>query len=218
MRRVRFLNEQTGLFLLSLFIGFTLWSYITAGRTPAVEQSTTRLAAVIPAIAGEPAYGYTLLGIRVTPQTVTMVGDPKTVAQVGSVSTETVNISGATRDFVQEVAVVSPAGVRVAGRVRVAVQIVPAIAVTTVRGIRVQPPEVGDGLVVEIAPALVQIQIQGPVTLVNRLRAADFSARLDGQTAEEGQRRAQVRIQAPPQVEVLSIVPPSVTITVRKGG
>lgn len=218
MRRLRFLNEQTGLFLLSLFIGFTLWSYITAGRTPAVEQSTTRLAAVIPAIAGEPAYGYTLLGIRVTPQTVTVVGDPKTVVQVGSVSTETVNISGATRDFVQEVAVVSPAGVRVAGRVRVAVQIVPAIAVTTVRGIRVQPPEVGNGLVVEIEPALVQIQIQGPVTLVNRLRAADFSARLDGQTVEEGQRRAQVRIQAPPQVEVLSIVPPSVTITVRKGG
>ena len=218
MRRVRFLNEQTGLFLLSLFIGFTLWSYITAGRTPAVEQSATRLAAVIPALAGEPAYGYTLLGIRVTPQTVTMVGDPKTVAQVGSVSTETVNISGATRDFVQEVAVVSPAGVRVAGRVRVAVQIMPAIAVTTVRGIRVQPPEVGNGLVVHIEPALVQIQIQGPVTLVNRLRAADFSARLDGQTAEEGQRRAQVRIQAPPQVEVLSIVPPSVTITVRKGG
>jgi YbbR domain-containing protein len=218
MRRPRFLNEQTGLFLLSLFIGFTLWAYITAGRSPVVEQSTTRLAAVIPALAGEPAYGYTLLGIRVTPQTVTVVGDPKTVAQVGSVSTETVNISGATRDFVQEVAVVSPAGVRVAGRVRVAVQIVPAIAVTTVRGIRVQPPEVGTGLVVDIEPALVQIQIQGPVTLVNRLRAADFSARLDGQNTEEGRRRAQVRIQAPPQVEVLSIVPPSVTITVRKGG
>jgi len=218
MRRLRFPNEQTALFLLSLFIGFTLWSYITAGRTPAVEQSTTRLAAVLPAIAGEPAYGYTLLGIRVTPQTVAVAGDPKMVAQVSSVSTETVNISGATRDFVQEVSVVAPAGLRVQGRVRVAVQIAPAIAVTTVRGIRVQPPEVSSGLVVAIEPALVQIQIQGPVTLVNRLRAADFSARLDGQTGEEGRRRAQVRIQAPPQVEVLSIVPPSVTVTVRKGG
>jgi hypothetical protein len=82
----------------------------------------------------------------------------------------------------------------------------------------VQPPEVGGGLVVDIEPALVQIQIQGPVTLVNRLRAADFGARLDGVTAEEGRRRAQVRIQAPQQVEVLSIVPPSITVTVRKGG
>jgi YbbR domain-containing protein len=218
MRRLRFLNEQTALFLLSLFIGFTLWSYITAARTPAVEQSTTRLAAVLPAIAGEPAYGYTLLGIRVTPQTVPVAGDPKAVAQVPSVSTETVNISGATRDFVQEVAVVAPAGVSVAGRVRVAVQIVPAIAVTTVRGIRVQPPEAGSGLMVSIEPALVQIQIQGPVTLVNRLRAADFSARLDGQTGEEGRHRAQVRIQAPPQVEVLSIVPASVTVIVRRRG
>ncbi len=57
MRRLRFLNEQTALFLLSLLIGFTLWSYITAGRTATVEQCTTRLAAVLPAIAGEPAYG-----------------------------------------------------------------------------------------------------------------------------------------------------------------
>ncbi len=137
---------------------------------------------------------------------------------MASVSTETVNISGATRDFVQEVAVVAPAGVRASGRVRVAVQIVPAIAVTTVRGIRVQPPETGRGLTAAVEPALVQVQIQGPVTLVNRLRAADFTARLDGSFGAEGRHRAQVRIQAPPQVEVLSIVPPSVTVTVRRGG
>ena len=218
MRRLRFPNEQTALFLLSLFIGFTLWSYITAARNPRVEQSTTKLAAVLPAIAGEPAYGYTLLGIRVTPQTVAVAGDPKTLAQIQSVATETVNISGATRDFVQEVVVIAPGGVRTGGRVRVAVQIVPAIAVTTVRGIRVQPPEVSSGLIVDIEPALIQVQVQGPVTLVNRLRASDFSARLDGPVTEEGRRRAQVRIQAPPQVEVLSIVPAAVLIIVRKGG
>jgi YbbR domain-containing protein len=218
MRRLRFPNEHTALFLLSLFIGFTLWSYISAARNPRVEQSTSKLAAVLPAIAGEPAYGYTLLGIRVTPQTVPVAGDPKTLAQIQSVSTETVNISGATRDFVQEVSVVAPSGVRTGGRVRVAVQIVPAIAVTTVRGIRVEPPEVGSGLVVDIEPALVQVQVQGPVTLVNRLRASDFSARLDSPAVEEGRRRAQVRVQAPPQVEVLSIVPAAVVVIVRKGG
>lgn len=219
MRRLRFPNEQTALFLLSLFIGFTLWSYISAARNPRVEQSTSRLVAVLPAIAGEPAYGYTLLGIRITPQTVAVAGDPKTLTQIQSVATETVNISGATRDFVQEVAVAAPSGVRAApGRVRVAVQIVPAIAVTTVRGIRVQPPEVGTGLVVDIEPALVQVQVQGPVTLVNRLRASDFSARLDSPAVEEGRRRAQVRVQAPPQVEVLSITPAAVVIIVRKGG
>jgi len=218
MRRLPFPNEQTALFLLSLFIGFTLWSYVTAARNPRVEQSTSKLAAVLPAIAGEPAYGYTLLGIRVTPQTVAVSGDPKTLAQIQSVATETVNISGATRDFVQEVAVVAPGGVRTGGRVRVAVQITPAIAVTTVRGIRVQPPEVGAGLIIDIEPALIQVQVQGPVTLVNRLRASDFSARLDGATVEEGRRRAQVRVQAPPQVEVLSIVPAAVVIIVRRGG
>jgi YbbR domain-containing protein len=218
MRRFRFLNEQTALFLLSLLISFTLWSYVTVERRPRVEQSTSKEAAVLPVIAGEPAYGYSVLGIRVTPQTVTISGDPKTLGEIQSVWTETVNISGATRDFVQEVPVVAPSGARVRRRVRVAVQIAPAIAVTTVRGIRVRPPEVGPGLVVDIEPALVQVQVQGPVTLVNRLRAADFSARLDGTSLEEGRRRAQVRVQAPAQVEVLSIVPSAVIITVRRGG
>lgn len=218
MRRLRFPNEQTALFLLSLFIGFTLWSYVTAVRNPRVEQSITKSVAVLPAIAGEPAYGYTMLGIRVTPQVVAVAGDPKTLAQIQSVATETVNISGATRDFVQMVNVVSPAGVPVPRRVRVAVQIVPAIAVTTVRGIRVQPPEVGGGLVVSLEPAVVQVQVQGPVTLVNRLRASDFAARVDGAATEEGRSRAQVRVQAPPQIEVLSITPAAVVIVVRRGG
>ncbi len=218
MRMPRFPNEQTALFVLSLFISFTLWAYVTASRAPRVEQFGSKLVAVVPAIAGEPAYGYSLLGIRITPQTVPVSGDPKTLSQMQSVATETVNISGATRDFAQMVAVVPPAGVRSAGRVRVAVQVVPAIAVTTVRGIRVQPPEVGGGLVVDIQPALVQIEVQGPITIVNRLRASDFSARLDGIASEEGRRRAQVRVQAPAQIEVLSISPAAVEITVRKGG
>jgi len=217
MRMRRILNEQTLLAVLSFIISVSLWAYVTSTRTERSPQATTKAVPVVPAIVGEPAYGYSLLGIRITPQTVVISGPPGLLAQVETVSTEPVNIAGVTRDFVQEVAVVAPLQIRTTERVRVAVQVVPAVAVTTVRGIRVQKPRAPRGLVVELQPSLVIVQVQGPVTLVNRLRAADFSAHLDGLDFSEGRQRAQVRVQAPPQVEVLSITPAGVTVTVKKG-
>lgn len=216
MRLRRMLNEQAMLLLLSFVVGVALWAYVTSARTVPVAQTPTKTVAVVPAIRGEPAYGYSLLGIRITPQTVVVAGDPKLLAQVETVSTEPVNIGGATRDFVQEVGVVAPSQVQVSARVRVAVQVAPAVAVTTVRGIRVETPRAPEGFVVEVQPDLVTVQVQGPVTLVTRLRAADFSARVDGLDFSEGRQRVQVTVQAPPQVEVLSIAPPGVTVTVRK--
>lgn len=217
MRRIRLLNEQTALLLLSFVVSLSLWMYVTTLRTAESPQATTKVVAVVPAIVGEPAYGYTLLGIRITPQTVTLSGSPRALAPVQNVTTEPVNIAGVTRDFVQEVAVVAPPEVEVSGRVRVAVQVAAAVAVTTVRGIKVQPPRAPAGMSVSLQPSTVMIQIQGPVNMVNRLRAADFTARVDMVDFEQERQRAQVRVQAPPQIEVLSITPAGVTVTVKKG-
>lgn len=217
MRRIRLLNEQTALLLLSFVVSLSLWMYVTTLRTAENPQATTKVVAVVPAIVGEPAYGYTLLGIRITPQTVTLSGSPRALASVQNVITEPVNIAGVTRDFVQEVAVVAPPEVEVSGRVRVAVQVAAAVAVTTVRGIKVQPPRAPAGMSVSLQPSTVMIQIQGPVNMVNRLRAADFTARVDMVDFEQERQRAQVRVQAPPQIEVLSITPAGVTVTVKKG-
>lgn len=218
MRWRRILNEQTVLLLLAFLISVTVWTYVNAGRTVIVPQTTTKVVPIIPAIVGEPAYGYTLLGIRITPQTVVASGDPKVLAGLETVTTESVNIAGLTHDFTQQVTVVTSAQVRISGRVRVSVQIAPAVAVTTVRGIRVQVPRGPAGMVVEVVPDRVQVEVQGPITVVYRLRASDFSARVDGLDFAEARQRLQVKVQGPSQVEVLTITPPAVTATVRKGG
>ncbi len=218
MRWRRVLNEQTVLLLLAFLISVTVWTYVNAGRTVIVPQTTTKVVPIIPAIVGEPAYGYAVLGIRITPQTVVASGDPKMLAGLETVTTESVNIAGVTRDFTQQVTVVAPAQVRISGRVRVSVQVAPAVAVTTVRGIRVQVPGGPAGIVAEAVPDRVQIEVQGPVTVVYRLRASDFSARVDGLDFAQARQRLQVKVQGPSQVEVLTITPPAVTVTVRKGG
>lgn len=218
MRLRRMLNEQTMLLLVSFVVGISLWAYVTSVRRVAVVPTTTKTVAVVPAIRGEPLFGYSLLGISITPQTVVITGDPKALAQVETVSTDPVNLGGATQPFVQEVGIVAPPQVRASTRVRVSVQVAPAVAVTTVRGIRVETPRAPSGFTVEVQPDLVTVQVQGPVTLVTRLRASDFSAHIDGLDFSEGRQSVQVKVQAPAQIEVLSIEPPGVTVTVRKTG
>lgn len=218
MRLRRMLNEQTMLLLVSFVVGISLWAYVTSVRRVPVVPTTTKTVAVVPAIRGEPLFGYSLLGISITPQTVVITGDPKVLAQVETVSTDPVNLAGATRPFVQEVGIVAPPQVRATTRIQVSVQVAPAVAVTTVRGIRVETPRAPSGFTVEVQPDLVTVQVQGPVTLVTRLRADDFSAQIDGLDFSEGRQRVQVKVQAPAQIEVLSIEPPAVTVTVRKTG
>lgn len=212
------LTESTTLFLLSLVISVSLWAYVNVSRTERSSRTTTKVVAVVPAITGEPAFGFSLLGIRVTPQTVVLTGEPNALARLETVTTDAVNIAGAPRDFVQVAAVVAPPQVQVTpSRVRVAVQIAATIAVTTVRGIHVDAPRPPAGIILQMQPDVVQIQVQGPLAIVNRLRAADFTARVDDVEFKEGRQQVAVRVHGPRDVEVLSIAPATVTVTVKKG-
>lgn len=214
MRRV--LSEQNFMLLLSLLTAIGLWMYVTLTRAP-VEFGTPKSVAVIPTIVGTPAIGYSVLGVRVVPQTVNLSGNPARLATVESAMTEPVNINGAIQDVVQEVSVATPLGLTAARRIQVSIQIAPAMAVTLVPGVRVEIRNVPPGAVAEVEPKTIQVQVQGPISVVSRLRPEDFLARVDGDM-DEGRRRVKVIIDAPQQVELLSVMPAEVVVTVRKGG
>ncbi len=213
----RFASEQNLFILLSLGIALTMWFYVTVSQ----NAGTGRLAKTVivdPNIVGEPANGYSVLGHRVTPQIIAVSGDPKLLEQVQSVTTEPVDISGAAHNVVREVAVVPPASLRAFGRVRVIVEIVPTVGSTIVQGVRVQVLKLPDGLVAQVQPVTVQVQVQGPADVVGRLQARDFSVKVDGTGLAAGRHRIRVDVQGPPQVEVLAVTPEMVVVTVRKGG
>jgi len=94
----------------------------------------------------------------------------------------------------------------------------PAIAATTVRGVRVQVQNAPAGLVTRVEPATVDVQVQGPVSIINKIRPDDLLARVDGTTFSTGRRRVTLTVQTPPEVTVLAIKPAAVLIVViRKG-
>jgi YbbR domain-containing protein len=63
---------------------------------------------------GDPAAGYEVSAVRVTPDILTAEGDPPLVANLTTIETEPVNVSGATTDVVRTVGLRPPPGVTVA--------------------------------------------------------------------------------------------------------
>lgn len=214
----RFLNERNFYLLLSLVIAVVLWAYVTAARNPRLERATAKAVPVVPTIVGEPRLGFSLLGVQVTPAAVTIRGEPRQLETVQRVTTEPINMTGATRDIVQDVAVIVPAGTEVGVRVRVSIQIAPAIAITVLRGVRVQVVGAPPGTAVDLQPATVQVRVSGPVLLVTRLRADEFTATVQAADLAAGQHTLPVRVRGPAEVEVFDIQPAQIVVTVRRGG
>ena len=211
-------SEQNLLLLLSFLIALTSWYYVKTTQYPRIPLTTDKVVAVIPEISGEPAYGYSLLGVRVAPPTVIINGTPESLAQIETIRTAPVDVTGANKDVVRDVTLVGPAEMTRAIRVRVAVQVVPAIVVRDVSGVRLRVQKLPRGLTAQVEPATVKVQVQGPVSILNALRPDDLVARIDATDFAEGRRRVAPEVQAPPQVTVVSASPSIVVIVVRKGG
>ena len=218
MRPRRLFSEQNLLLLLSFFIAVTSWYYVVTTQNPRFPRTTFKAVAVIPDLSGEPAYGYSVLGVRVTPPTITITGLPEQLIEIETVRTEPVMITGATQDVVRDVGVVLPPEFTRAARVRVAVQIAPAIAATTVRGVKVQIQNAPAGLVARVEPTTVDVQVQGPVSIINKLRPEDLEARVDGAALSMGRRTVTPEVHGPPEVTVLTIKPTAVLVVVTRKG
>src|SRR5207245_9862139 len=108
MRPRRLFNEHSLLLLLSFFIAVTSWYYVVTTQNPRFPRTTFKAVAVIPDLSGEPDYGYSVLGVRVTPPTIALTGLPEQLSAIEPVRTQPVMITGSTQDVVGDVGVVLP--------------------------------------------------------------------------------------------------------------
>lgn len=69
----------------------------------AFEETVSKTVAVKPAVAGNPEHGYYVRSIEVKPRDVVVEGAKSEVRKVGFIKTETIDITGMTEDFAQDV-------------------------------------------------------------------------------------------------------------------
>jgi YbbR domain-containing protein len=166
---------------------------------PLTQQAGFRDVAVKAVITGQVASGYQVTSISVVPQVITLSSsDPARVEQVpGFVETMPLDISGASSNVVQRVALVLPEGVEGADSVLVEVNVAAIeYSLTIQRELEVRG--LAPGLGAEPSPASVDVLLLGPLPLLDNLTPGDVRVVLDLQGLGPG------TYQVTPQVILLS--------------
>ncbi|MBX6377004.1 MAG: hypothetical protein IRY95_00470 [Clostridia bacterium] len=80
-------------------------------RVPVVPERVGKAVPVRPDVRGRPSPPAAVLGVEVTPPTVTVVGPPSVVDQLEAVATEVIDVSGERSDVRRQVGLVLPEGI-----------------------------------------------------------------------------------------------------------
>lgn len=149
---------------------------------------------------GQPAAGYRINKITLTPPTVLITGRPEDVAAVGVIETEPVDISDATGTIFKRVSLKLPEGISLVdqtGFLTIEVEILPIESSVRVTK-RLDVQGLGRNLyLISISPETVDVLLSGPLTVLENLKPEDVRVVLNLVGYGAG------TFQVPPQVEIL---------------
>jgi YbbR domain-containing protein len=183
---------------------------------PIVQQTGFKEVAVRPRIVGTVAAGYWVRDVSVEPLTVLLGGDRDVVARIsGFVETMPLDISGATSDIVERLALALPEGATAVDTqgVKVTVKVEPqqgsltVVRRPTIRGLSTE-------LVATVIPEEVEVTLIGPLPRLNSLTDEDVFVYVELVDKGVGQYRVELTTLAPEGLEVISISPATVDVEI----
>lgn len=182
---------------------------------PLYRDRQSRSVPINPVLAGDPAPGFRVAGVEVSPLTVTLQGEAATLAGLSAADSAPVQIGGATRDVTQKVGFALPTGVTPVTDATVTV-VVRIEAVTETRtlaaGIRL------DGGSSDLSYALsaqsVLLTVFGSSADLDLLSSSPISVGIDVSGMAPGRHAVTVVPSLPSGVTLVSIMPSSVTLDI----
>lgn len=185
----------------------------------AVEQlSGFRDLAVTARLTGQVASGYRISGITVEPPVVTVYGAPEVISQIpGYLETAPVNLENTNKSLEVRLPLIAPGGVSLLMPepvVTVRITVAPIEGSMTVR----RPVEVQGltpGLTVTVAPEEVEVILNGPLPVLEKLRPEEVRVLVDlfGLTPGQYSREPQVVV-TPAGVTVGAVLPATVQVEI----
>jgi len=168
-------------------------------------------------IRGNPAPGYWVSDISVDPATVTLVGAPEALNQLGGfVETEPVDVTGAQENIARRVHLTLPNGVSVlnANDVMLRVSIDPVVGGLTVN----RPVTISTSCSVstKVSPLVVQVILSGPLPILQTLKPDDVQIVATVTRCAVGSEQVELHPQnVPAKITVESIVPATTEVDVQ---
>ena len=183
---------------------------------PIEQRPGRKEVAVRPKLVGQPASGYRLGSVRVTPSTVVLTGDSDILAQVpGFVETAEISLDGAVNSLEERVALVLPDGVSAAegSTVLLSATITPIESGTTLR----QTPVVqglGPGLTSTVSIDEVEVILSGPQPMLESLEPDDMFVILDLTGLLPGSHVIRPTVVLPPGIREEGVLPETVEVVI----
>ena len=167
---------------------------------------------------GEPADGYWLTNISVSPPTVTVFSaDPKLVNDLpGYVETETVDLTGLSDDVDLRVGLKLPAGIELAGEGSVLVRLnIAALEGSLPVTLPIDVVGLSPNYHVELSPKQVDLLISGPLPILKALKNGNIRVVIDlsGKTVGTYQIAPTVDL-IPEQLKVASVLPETIQVVI----
>jgi len=180
-----------------------------------VNQSTiVRTVPLTVEVSGTPAPGFRVTSVSVSPPAVQVQGALVSVQQVDAIALAPVNVNGARSDIVRSVAIPLPANLQFVSTERATITVtIEAIAGSIRTTVVPTPLNLAASLVATFDPASVQVELSGPLPVLNALSPADFAAEVDLNGFGAGTYTLPVRMRVPEGVTADSVQPESVTVT-----
>lgn len=179
-----------------------------------VEQKQfERLVAVSPSLRGSPAAGYNVTAVEVDPPSVTLLGPVDILNVTSVVLTDDIDISGASSDLFRTVSLRLPTSVSVSGDATVSVRVrIAAGQGEATFGVAPRVSGLGSDLrVVSITP-LVEVLLQGELPLLRSVIPDQVQVGVDLTGLAAGTHLLEPRVEAPSNLQVLSISPSRVEV------
>ncbi len=173
---------------------------------------------VVTKITGQPAPGYRVSGVSVTPQEVKVLGSPKEINKLpGYVETPPIDVSKATSTIRKTVPLSLPKDVTVWGPLNVTV----SVDISPIEGsmsLQLSPTVIGlgPGLKAKPSPDKVTVLLSGPLPQINSLKPDDVRVELNLTGKGAGRYKVEPRVIPPVGINVDSVLPNVIEVVVSK--
>lgn len=213
-------SERSLLLLLSLIIATALWYFVrdvTRVTVPARPGTVVKTVPVVPTVTGKPAEGFALEGFDVDPTAVALVGPPGVMNDITAAPTQPIDIAGARTDVTRMVDFRLPPAVLTRGSALVTVRISSQVVRSFVDDVEVVLEGITANRRVQVDPAFITVEIEGPAEVVTALSPSKLRATINVGVLDPGRHGVRPKIKAPGGVVVLGLKPSAVTVTIRRG-
>ncbi|HHT65467.1 MAG: YbbR-like domain-containing protein [Caldicoprobacterales bacterium] len=176
-------------------------------------------------VVGEPANGFVVDSVTLDPNRVTVNGASSIIERLSALTTEEINIQGATDDIRRTVNIVLENGIYLEPGQPFQVNVVVSISETTIQNTltveQVELRNIPEGYTATVENQAVTIQLRGPFTVISGLTSQDLTPAIDLSqlTPAEGelppgQYELPLILQVPDRAEIIQVSRETITVNV----